>query len=440
MRELAQRVPVAVPAGPDPARHADLLTRLELLADSAVRPARPRWGHRLALMGVAVALLAPFGVRLALDAVEGVGYLDEPTGPRTACTSPRSCAAVCGHRRRCGSGTASPGGRRPSTATTPRSPRRRHWPGRPTAAAWPSATTTAASPSGPPNTLAAMRSLAGYHGSFRATGMGWSPDGTRLAAVDGTGTLQGLAGGDGAAVGATPVFTTYTGRVAWSPRSDAVAVRTATRRASWRSSNGSGGRGPGAGASPGPEPASSIAWAPDGTALAAGYAAARTSSVPARRRRVHAAGRRPAGRPAGDPRRSPDGTAIATTSTDPPGDGVVRVFDGRTGAPTGRFPGQRPCSRTRAGPGRRQRRASPTAPGSSRGPCTARRPGRWESPQQPYGSRVLAWTADGRVLAVWVAATTSWRVWRAGRGRAGRRVGGQPVGDAAGSGGSTTGR
>ena len=96
---------------------------------------------------------------------------------------------------------------------------------------------------------------------------------------------------------------------------------------------------------------------------------------------------------------SPDGTAIATTSTDPSGDGVVRVFDGRTGAPTGRFPG---------GPALQQ---NPVwAPGSDSvavadgagivtWPVHGAAPGRWESPQQPYGSRILAWTADGRVLA-----------------------------------------
>ena len=36
----------------------------------------------MALVGVAFALLMPFGVRFALDAVEGVGYLDEPAVAR----------------------------------------------------------------------------------------------------------------------------------------------------------------------------------------------------------------------------------------------------------------------------------------------------------------------------------------------------------------------
>ena len=36
---------------------------------------------------------------------------------------------------------------------------------------------------------------------------------------------------------------------------------------------------------------------------------------------------------------SPDGTALASVSDGPSGDGVVRVFDGRTGTPTGRFAG-----------------------------------------------------------------------------------------------------
>ena len=31
------------------------------------------------MVGVALVLLAPFGIRLVSDAVDGVGYLDEPT-------------------------------------------------------------------------------------------------------------------------------------------------------------------------------------------------------------------------------------------------------------------------------------------------------------------------------------------------------------------------
>jgi WD40 repeat protein len=411
MRELALRVPVAVPAAPDPARHADLLTRLELLDDPAVRP---RWGHRLALLGVAVALLAPFGICLALGAVGGVGYLDEPT---VAPDGVHVAAIVRGGL------WAPPALRIWNSLTGGTEAEYRYGTKEPAAAAlaWSpdsrivavgaddgSLTLRAA------DTLAAMRSLAGYRGSFRATGLGWSPDGTRLAAVDGTGTLQVWRAGDGALVGATPVFTTYTGRVAWSPRSDAVAVRCdeASELAVVEVA--------GAGAGPvrrltGPGPASSIAWAPDGTVLAAGYSAA-PHLVLFRRAgegfTPQAVDRQDAH--TGALAWSPDGTAIATTSAAPAGDGVVRVFDGRTGAPIGRFPGAPALQQNPVWAPGGDSVAVADATGIVTWPVHGAAPGRWESPQQPYGSPVLAWTADGRVVAAG-GRDHAVRVWRAGR-------------------------
>jgi hypothetical protein len=414
MRELAQRVPVAVAAGSDPARHADLLTHLELLAAPAVRPARPRWGHRLALMGVAVVLLAPFGVRLALDAVEGVGYLDEPT---VAPDGVHVAAIVRGGL------WAPPALRIWNSLTGGTEAEYRYGTQEPAAAAlaWsPDSRSVAVGDDDgsltlrAADTLAAMRSLAGYRGSFRATGMGWSPDGTRLAAVDGTGTLQVWRADDGALVGATPVFTTYTGRVAWSPRSDAVAVHCddASELAVVEVS--------GAGTGPvrrlaGPGPPSDIVWAPDGTALAAGFAASPHLVLFRRadegftpqtvdRQDAHT----------GALAWSPDGTAIATTSTAPSGDSVVRVFDGRTGAPIGRFPGDPALQQNPVWAPGSDSVAVADATGIVTWPVHGAAPGRWESPQQPYGSRVLAWTADGRVLAAG-GRDHAVRVWRAGR-------------------------
>ncbi|MBL8927932.1 MAG: hypothetical protein JNM77_17150 [Pseudonocardia sp.] len=411
MRELAQRAPVVVPAGPDAARHTDLLTRLELLATPAVRP---RWGRRLALLGLAVALLAPFGVRLALDTVEGVGYLDEPA---VAPDGVHVAAVVHGGL------WAPPALRIWNSLTGGTEAEYRYGTEEPAAAAlaWSpdsrslavgaedgSLTLRAA------DTLTAMRSLAGYRGSFRATGMGWSPDGTRLAAVDGTGTLEVWRAEDGTLVGATPVFTTYTGRVAWSPRSDAVAVYC------------DDASGPavvelsGAGAGPvrrlaGPGPVSGIAWAPDGTVLAAGFAASphlvlfrraadgfTPQSVDRQEARTGALAW------------SPDGTVIATTSPAPSGDGVVRVFDGRTGAPIRRFPGDPALQQNPVWAPGSDRVAVADGTGIAIWPVRGAAPGRWESPQQPYGSRVLAWTADGRVLAAG-GHDHAVRAWRAGR-------------------------
>ena len=414
MRELAQRVPVAVPAGSDPARHADLFTRLELPADPAARPARPRWGHRLALVGVAVVLLAPFGVRLALDAVEGVGYLDEPT---VAPDGVHVAAIVRGGL------WAPPALRIWNSLTGGTEAEYRYGTQEPAAAAlaWsPDSRSVAVGDDDgsltlrAADTLAAMRSLAGYRGSFRATGMGWSPDGTRLAAVDGTGTLQVWRAGDGALVGATPVFTTYTGRVAWSPRSDAVAVHCDDASELAVVEVSGGGAGP-VRRLAGPGPVSSIAWAPDGTALAAGFAAS-PHLVLFRRADEGFTPQAVARQDAytGALAWSPDGTAIATVSSGPSGDGVVRVFDGRTGAPIGRFPGNPALQQNPVWAPGSDSVAVADGTGIVVWPVHGAAPGRWESPQQPYGSRVLAWTADGRVLAAG-GRDHAVRVWRAGR-------------------------
>ena len=393
---------------------------------------RPRWGHRLALLGVAVVLAG--AVRRSgwcPDAVEGVGYLDEPT------VAPDGVHVVAVVR---GGLWAPPGAadlEQPDRRHRGRVPlRRRRARGGGAglvarrAQPWPSAPTTAASPSAAADTLAAMRSLAGYRGSFRATGIGWSPDGTRLAAVDGTGTLQVWRAEDGALVGATPVFTTYTGRVAWSPRSDAVAVHCDDASELAVVEVSGGGRGPGA--------AARRARTGEQRRLGAGRDGAggrvrgepAPRAVPARRRGLHRAGRRPAGRPHRCRWPGPrTGRRSRRTSPAPSGDGVVRVFDGRTGAPTGRFPGARRCSRTRCGRRAATASRSPTAPGSSRGPCTARpRAGgrARSSPTVPACSPGPPTAACSRPAA----ATTPCGC-GAPDGGAGRRVGGQPLGDAA---------
>jgi WD40 domain-containing protein len=414
MRELAQRVPVAVPAGPDPARHADLLARLDLLDSPAVRPERPRWGHRVALLGVAVVLLAPFGARLALNSVEGVGYLDEPT---VAPDGVHVAAIVRGGL------WAPPALRIWNSLTGGTEAEYRYGKEEPPAAAlaWSpdshsvavgaddgSLTLRAA------DTLTAMRSLAGYRGSFRATGMGWSPDGTRLAAVDGTGTLQVWRAGDGTLVGATPVFATYTGRVAWSPRSDAVAVRCDDASELAVVEVAAAGAGP-VRRLAGPGPVSSVAWAPDGTVLAAGFAASPHLVLFRRagdgftpqtvdRQDSHT----------GAVAWSPDGTAVATTSSAPSGDGVVRVFDGRTGAPIARFPGDTALQQNPMWAPGSDSVAVADGSGIVTWPVHGAAPGGWESPQQPYGSPILAWTADGRVIAAG-GRDHAVRVWRAGR-------------------------
>jgi hypothetical protein len=81
MRELTDRPAVAVLPGPAATRHDDLFGRLDaqVRADPDARPPRLRWSHRLTMVGVALVLIAPFGIRLVADAVDGVGYLDEPT-------------------------------------------------------------------------------------------------------------------------------------------------------------------------------------------------------------------------------------------------------------------------------------------------------------------------------------------------------------------------
>ncbi len=101
-------------------------------------------------------------------------------------------------------------------------------------------------------------------------------------------------------------------------------------------------------------------------------------------------------------------------STAPSGDGVVRVFDGRTGAPIGRFPGGPALLQNPVWSPRGDSVAVADGAGIVTWPVHGAAPSRWESPQQPYGSRVLAWTADGRVLAAGGRDHVV-RAWRAGR-------------------------
>ena len=50
-------------------------------------------------------------------------------------------------------------------------------------------------------------------------------------------------------------------------------------------------------------------------------------------------------------------------------------------------------------------------------PVRGAAPSRWDSPQQPYGSRLLTWAADGRVLTAGGRDHVV-RVWQAGRAEA----------------------
>ena len=248
------------------------------------------------------------------------------------------------------------------------------------------------------DTLATTRTLTGYRGSFQATGVGWSPDGTRLAAVDGTGTLRIWRADDGAAVGAVPVFATYTGRVVWSPRSDAVAVRCTDAAEVAVVELPAGEPGP-VRRLAGSGPATAVAWAPDGASFAAGFSAA-PHLVVYRRAADGFTAQAAVGQEAqaGAVAWSPDGTAVASTSDGPSGDGVVRVFDGRTGTSTGRFAGGSALTQNPVWAPDGTAVAVADGTGIVTVPVRGAAPARWESPQQPYGSHLLAWTGDGRLI------------------------------------------
>ena len=419
MRELADRPAVTVPPGPAATRHDDLFVRLDAQvradpADPDARPPRLRWSHRLTMVGVALVLLAPFGIRLVSDAVDGVGYLDEPT------VAPDGVHVVAVVR---GGLWAPPALRIWNSLTGNTEAEYRYGTNEPSAGAltWsPDSRTVAVGDDDgrltlrAADTLTATRSLAGYRGSFRATGLGWSPDGSRLAAVDGTGALQVWRAVDGALLGSTRVFASYTGRVAWSPRSDAVVVRCDEANELVVVDVSAGGPGP-VRRLAAPGPASSVAWSPDGTALAAGFSATPHlvlfhrlpvgfTTQPVARQDAHV----------GAVAWSPDGTAVATASTAPAGDGVVRVFDGRTGAPTGRFPGGPALEQNPLwAPGSDAVAVADTS-GIVTWPVHGAAPGRWDSAQRLFGSRLLAWTADDRLLAAGGRDHVV-RVWRPGK-------------------------
>jgi Tol biopolymer transport system component len=401
MRGLVAYGPVTVTAlTAGPARHADLLARLAVLDQDT----RPRWGHRVVLAGVAVALATPFGVSLLREATAGIGYLDEPA---VAPDGVRVVAVVRGGL------WAPPALRIWNSLTGSTEAEYRYGADEPAAGA------LAWSPDGRAvavggddgslvlrraDTLAATRTLAGYRGSFRATGVGWSPDGTRLAAVDGTGTLRIWRADDGAAVGAVPAVAAYTGRVVWSPRSDAVAVRC-TDASEVTVVELVGGL-------PGPVrrlassgPASSVAWAPDGSSLAAGFSTA-PHLVVFRRAADGFTAQAAAGQEAraGAVAWSPDGTAVVTASDGPAGDGVLRVVDGRTGATTVRYAGGSALAQNPLWSPDGTAVAVADAAGIATIPVPGvgyrAAPGRWESKQEPYGSRLLAWRVDGRLITV----------------------------------------
>jgi Tol biopolymer transport system component len=401
MRGLAAYTPVVIAPGPGATRHAELLARLEPLARPG--PGGPaRRGHRLVLTALVVVLAAPFGISLVRGATAGVGDLDEPA---VAPDGVRVVAVVRGGL------WARPMLRIWNSLTGATEAEYRFGAGEPAAGA------LAWSPDGRAvavggddgslvlrraDTLAAIRTLTGYRGSFRATGVGWSPDGLRLAAVDGTGMLRVWRAEDGAPVGAVPVFATYTGRVEWSPRSDAVAVRCTDENGVAVVELPGDEPGP-VRRLAGSGPATSVAWAPDGESVAAGFSAA-PHLVVFRRAADGFTAQTVAGQDAraGAVAWSPDGAAVASASEGPAGDGVVRVFDGRTTAPTSRFPSGSALAQNPVwapdgtavavadGTGIVTVRVHEAANGAV--------PSRWESPQQPYGSRVLAWTVDDRVV------------------------------------------
>jgi Tol biopolymer transport system component len=411
MRGLAAYAPVTVAAGAAP--HADLLDRLESLD----RDTPPRWGHRAVLAGVVVALAAPFAISLLRGATTGVGYLDEPA---VAPDGVRVVAVVRG-------GLWAPPALRIWNGLTGTTEAEYRY-----GADEPAAGALAWSPDGRAvavggddgslvlrraDTLAATRTLAGYRGSFRATGVDWSPDGTRLAAVDGTGTLRIWRVDDGAQVGAVPVFATYTGRVVWSPRSDALAVRCTDSSEVAVVELDAGLPGP-VRRLAGSGPASSVAWAPDGSSIAAGFSAA-PHLVLFRRAADGFTAQVATGQDtrAGAVAWSPDGSAVATVSDGPAGDGVVRVFDGHTGATTGRFAGGSALTQNPLWAPDGTAVAVADAAGITTVPVRGAAPGRWESPQEPYGSRLLAWRIDGRLITVGGRDHVV-RVWQAGRAEA----------------------
>ena len=357
MRGLVDHPPVTVSASPDGTRHADLLARLE----SSARPTR--WSDRLLLLGVVVALAAPFGIVLVREATEGVGYLDEPA---VAPDGVRVVAVVRGGL------WAPPALRIWNSLTGATEAEYRYRADEPAAGA------LAWSPDGravavggddgsltlrSADTLATTRTLTGYRGSFQATGVGWSPDGTRLAAVDGTGTLRIWRADDGAAVGAVPVFETYTGRVVWSPQLGRGRGALHRCRARWRSSNC--------------RPASrarSVGWpAPGLRPPSRGHRTARASPPGSRPRRTWWCTGAP---PTGSPRRRPSGRR--------PGPEPWR------GHPTGRpWPARATgpratawCACSTAAPARRPA-ASPVAARSPRTRCGRRTAPRSPSPTAP---------------------------------------------------------
>ena len=108
MRGLADRLPVAVCPGPArrPTTGHLFVGSTRRSAPPVGRPARLRWESRLTMVGVALGADRAFRMPARAEAVDGVGYLDEPVVAPDGVRVVAVVRGACGRARRCGSGTA----------------------------------------------------------------------------------------------------------------------------------------------------------------------------------------------------------------------------------------------------------------------------------------------------------------------------------------------
>lgn len=226
LRPLAYRHAVSLRRGPDfDADVARLVAKFEesfrpyTTESVALPPPKASLARRLAVAAISLSLLLPFGWRLLDEATSGPRTLHEvvvsPDGTRVATIHRGSTLRIWNLI----TGTLEKIHKYPS--------------GDPwlTAVVWsPDSRSLATGDSEgglvlrDPATLGVKRVLAGYQGNVDPATLSWSPDGTRLAASDQLGTVHVWRADSGEHLASKNLFSHWSRMVTWSPRGNKLAV------------------------------------------------------------------------------------------------------------------------------------------------------------------------------------------------------------------------
>ncbi|MEU7811083.1 TIR domain-containing protein [Pseudonocardia sp. NPDC049154] len=398
LRELTYRHAVAVTDAHSV--RTELIPRFEAAfhpytTDSVRPPPRTRRWRRIVVTAIVVALLFPFGLRLAKEVAGDVGRLDHVAA---SADGRRVAALVRGglwassalHVWNATTGVTEatyeyPAGEAPADRLV--------WSpdGRFLAVGGDDGSVVVRAAAD----LAEVRRLPGFQGTFRVNELTWSPDGALLAAVDDAGALRVWDADSGRLVGSQPLFITGTETIAWSPTSDALAVACLYYDGAIVVDLSRQGLGA-VHEFPHKSAATALSWSPDGQRLAVTfYEAPRLVTI--RRDADPATARVFAGQTAYavDVAWSPDGRRIVTSGGD-----IARLFDAGSGELVDQF-----LTRDTYEPNVVWSPSSGSIASSDEthvltyaldGGTPAQS---WASAQEFWGSQIVGWTDGGRVIS-----------------------------------------